>query len=51
MGPRGDGIVQMDWVVGSIRQELATQGIAVFISDNGPVFDDGLGDKAAEMLG
>lgn len=56
MGPRGDAIVQMDWVVGRVMQELKTQGVAdntlvIFTSDNGPVLDDGYDDMAAEMLG
>ena len=56
MGPRGDAIVQMDWMVGRLMQELTTQGVAdntlvIFTSDNGPVLDDGYDDNAAEMLG
>tara|TARA_R110000765_G_scaffold62764_4_gene121954 strand:+ start:703 stop:921 length:219 start_codon:yes stop_codon:yes gene_type:complete len=56
MGPRGDGIVQMDWVVDRLMQELATSDItdntlAIFTSVHGPVLDDGYDDKAAEMLG
>ena len=56
MGPRGDAIVQMDWMVGRLMQELSTQGIAdntlvIFTSDNGPVLDDGYDDMAAQMLG
>ncbi|WP_166425544.1 arylsulfatase [Paraglaciecola sp. 20A4] len=56
MGPRGDAIAQMDWVVGRVMQELTYQGVAdntlvIFTSDNGPVLDDGYDDMAAEMLG
>ena len=56
MGPRGDAIVQMDWMVGRLMQELKTQGLedntlVIFTSDNGPVLDDGYNDMAAEMLG
>ncbi len=56
MGPRGDAIVQMDWMVGQVLNELDTLGIAentivVFTSDNGPVLDDGYDDMAAQMLG
>lgn len=56
MGPRGDAIAQMDWVVGRVMQELKIQGVAdntlvIFTSDNGPVLDDGYDDMAVEMLG
>jgi len=56
MGPRGDAIAQMDWMVGEIMKELEAQGIAdntivLFTSDNGPVLDDGYSDRAIEMLG
>lgn len=56
MGPRGDAIVQLDWMTGQIVKELEAQGIAdntilIFTSDNGPVLDDGYHDMAVEMLG
>ena len=56
MGPRGDAIAQVDWVVGQIVDELSALGIAentiiLFTSDNGPVLDDGYGDGAVEKLG
>ncbi len=56
MGPRGDAIAQMDWVVGEIITELKTLGIEentliFFTSDNGPVLDDGYGDGAVTKLG
>lgn len=56
MGPRGDAIVQMDWVVGEIKAELEALGLAentliLFTSDNGPVLDDGYSDQAVERLG
>lgn len=56
MGPRGDAIAQMDWMVGRLMKELTAQGLedntlVIFTSDNGPVLDDGYNDKAAEMLG
>ncbi|ACA87922.1 sulfatase family protein [Shewanella woodyi] len=56
MGPRGDAIVQLDWMTGQIVKELEKQGIAentivIFTSDNGPVLDDGYHDNAVEMLG
>ncbi len=56
MGPRGDAIVQMDWMVGEIIKELEQLGIAentiiIFTSDNGPILDDGYTDNAEEMVG
>lgn len=56
MGPRGDTIVQMDWMVGQVVAELERQGLAdntliILSSDNGPVLDDGYADGAVERLG
>jgi arylsulfatase A-like enzyme len=56
MGPRGDSIVQMDWMTGQVIGELERLGLAestlvIFSSDNGPVLDDGYEDRAVEMLG
>lgn len=56
MGPRGDAIAQVDWMVGEIVAELETLGIAentllIFTSDNGPVLDDGYADEAVTRLG
>lgn len=55
MGPRGDAIVQMDWMTGEILNELERLGLdntlVIFTSDNGPVLDDGYDDKAEELLG
>ncbi len=56
MGPRGDAIVQMDWMTGQIIRELEKLGIAdntliIFTSDNGPVLNDGYEDEAVEKLG
>lgn len=56
MGPRGDAIVQMDWMTGRIMEELQKHGLeentlVIFTSDNGPVLDDGYADFAVEMLG
>jgi arylsulfatase A-like enzyme len=56
MGPRGDAIAQVDWMVGAIVTELESLGIAdntllIFTSDNGPVLDDGYGDQAVTLLG
>ena len=56
MGPRGDSIAQVDWVVGAIIDKLDELGIAddtllIFTSDNGPVLDDGYSDQASDLLG
>ncbi len=56
MGPRGDAIVQMDWMTGEVVKELEKQGISentliIFTSDNGPVLNDGYEDEAVEKLG
>ena len=56
MGPRGDAIVQMDWMTGSVMGEVAALGLTedtlvVFTSDNGPVLNDGYDDQAVELLG
>jgi len=56
MGPRGDDIVQMDWMTGEVMQTLKNLGLdqntlIIFSSDNGPVLDDGYADKAVELLG
>ena len=56
MGPRGDAIVQTDWIVGALIEELEALGIAgntlvIFTSDNGPVLDDGYADQSVELLG
>ena len=56
MGPRGDAIVQMDWMTGRIMEELKKNGLeentlVIFTSDNGPVLKDGYEDGAVEMLG
>src|SRR5690606_25083135 len=56
MGPRGDHIVEMDWLVGEVVAELKAQNLLdntliIFSSDNGPVLDDGYEDFAEEMLG
>ncbi|WP_166425859.1 arylsulfatase [Paraglaciecola sp. 20A4] len=56
MGPRGDAILQMDWMTGRIVDELKKQGLydntlIVFSSDNGPVMDDGYNDQAEELRG
>jgi arylsulfatase A len=56
MGPRGDVIVQMDWVTGEVIKKLKELGIdkntlIIFTSDNGPVLNDGYSDQAEELLG
>ena len=56
MGPRGDAISQVDWVVGEIlteleELELSENTLIIFTSDNGPVLNDGYMDEAVEKLG
>ncbi|HXH62486.1 MAG TPA: arylsulfatase [Fimbriimonadaceae bacterium] len=56
MGPRGDAIVEMDWIVGQVLKTLDKDGLTdktlvIFTSDNGPVLDDGYADQANELLG
>lgn len=55
-GPRGDVIMEMDWVVGQVLDELQSLGLdrktlVVFTSDNGPVLEDGYVDQAVERNG
>ena len=55
MGLRGDAIVQFDWSVGQILDELDRLGLRentliILSSDNGPVVDDGYADQAEELL-
>lgn len=52
-GLLGDTVVELDWVVGQIMEELDNLGIrentlVIFTSDNGPIFDDGYDDGAIE---
>ena len=56
MGLRGDAIMQFDWTVGQLCDELRRLGIAdrtllIVTSDNGPVLDDGYVDGAVELAG
>lgn len=56
MGLRGDAILQFDWTVQTLMEELESLGIAdntmiIITSDNGPVLDDGYQDQAEELLG
>lgn len=49
LGHRGDAMVELDWVVGSLMEMLKERGldentIVLFSSDNGPVYDDGYQD-------
>lgn len=55
MGPRGDAIAQVDWVIGEIMQEIEKLGLdkdtlVIFTSDNGPVLNDGYEDGADRLL-
>jgi hypothetical protein len=55
LGYRGDAILQIDWAVGEIMNELKDLGldkntIVIFTSDNGPVLDDGYEDEAVTKL-
>ncbi len=56
MGPRGDAILEADWVIGELLKTLEEAGILentliVFSSDNGPVLNDGYFDDAVEKVG
>lgn len=56
LGPRGDAIVQMDWMTGKIMDALRELGLesntlVIFTSDNGPVLNDGYADGAVELNG
>ncbi len=56
LGPRGDAIAQVDYVVGELMQFLKTRNklentLIIFTSDNGPVLNDGYEDQARELLG
>ncbi|PKB00274.1 arylsulfatase A-like enzyme [Flavobacteriaceae bacterium MAR_2009_75] len=56
MGPRGDVILEADWVIGEFIKTLEKEGVLentliIFSSDNGPVVNDGYYDDAEEKLG
>lgn len=56
MGPRGDVILEADWMVGEFIKTLEQEGLLentliIFSSDNGPVLNDGYYDDAVEKLG
>jgi arylsulfatase A-like enzyme len=55
LGYRGDAILQLDWTVGQIMDQLEKNGMEkntmiIFSSDNGPVLDDGYDDGAVSQL-
>jgi arylsulfatase A-like enzyme len=55
-GPRGDVIMELDWMVGEVLDHLEKLGldkntIVVFSSDNGPILNDGYADQAEERTG
>lgn len=56
MGPRGDAIMEADWVIGELYKTLEEEGLLentliILSSDNGPVLNDGYYDEAVEKLG
>ena len=56
MGPRGDVILEADWMIGEFMKTLEEEGLLentliIFSSDNGPVLNDGYYDEAVEKLG
>lgn len=56
LGPRGDVIVEADWVIGEFMKTLKEEGVLentliILSSDNGPVLNDGYYDDAVEKLG
>ena len=56
MGPRGNAIAELDWIVGRVVASLEKQGLLentliLMSSDNGAVVDDGYQDQAVEKLG
>ena len=56
MGPRGDAIVQMDWMTVAIVEEIEKLGLdkntlIIFTSDNGPVLNDGYEYQSEELIG
>jgi arylsulfatase A-like enzyme len=56
MGPRGDVILEADWVIGEFIKTLEDENLLentliIFTSDNGPVLNDGYFDDALEKLG
>lgn len=56
LGPRGDVILEADWVIGEFIKTLEAENLLentliVLSSDNGPVLNDGYFDDAVEKLG
>jgi arylsulfatase A-like enzyme len=56
MGPRGDALLEADWVIGEMYKALEAEGILentliILSSDNGPVLNDGYFDDAVEKIG
>lgn len=56
LGPRGDVIVEADWVIGEFIKTLEKEGLLentliILSSDNGPVLNDGYYDDAVEKNG
>tara|TARA_R110002126_G_scaffold291782_1_gene458021 strand:- start:41207 stop:42772 length:1566 start_codon:yes stop_codon:yes gene_type:complete len=56
MGPRGDVILEADFMIGEFIKTLDKEGVLentliVLSSDNGPVLNDGYYDDAVEKLG
>ncbi|EAR02282.1 sulfatase family protein [Maribacter sp. HTCC2170] len=56
MGPRGDVIVEADWMIGEFMKTLKSEGLLentliIFSSDNGPVVNDGYYDDSVKKLG
>lgn len=56
MGLRGEAVMQLDWTVRRVTDELRRRGLdrhtlVIITSDNGPVLDDGYQDRAAELAG
>jgi arylsulfatase A-like enzyme len=56
MGPRGDVILEADWMIGEFMKTLKDEGIlentlVIFSSDNGGVLNDGYYDDAVEKIG
>ncbi|MCL4641763.1 MAG: arylsulfatase [Pseudosphingobacterium sp.] len=54
LGYRGDAILQLDWTVGQIMDQIESLGLSdntliIFSSDNGPVLDDGYQDGAVSQ--
>ena len=54
MGLRGDAILQFDWTIQCVTEQLDKLGLTdntliILTSDNGPVLDDGYQDRAIEL--